>query len=605
MRIELPSGLPRTDAEAIRVAYNSATMASTHAMSKSAMAPDVMLATPRMWSPERYGMATPYDAYGGQDILDFDTNEAVREDILLACRNIEKTHPVIHAAVQVYSRYPLQGLRLEHEDKEIQRFYEDLFLSDLAFDEFLVDVGRCFWVDGTAFVYGNWSDELGLWVGEDIIDPLCMQVEHIPIIGQDIMYLTPTQEMRDALRADSQTGAIFSRQNPDMAKAILSGNPIVVSPDRCTMIAMKDRPSERYGTPVMLRAWNTLRIESRMHSAMQATADRLYAPLLMFTVGGRLPDGTDYIPSARALDAFRANLDAALSSDFRAIVTHSGVQSTEVIRQANLNSFKQDIDMYDERVLMAFGLSTSLLKPSSQNYASSALEFQLAAQIMSSYQRTLANVYEKQAAMVAEAQGHYAKDENGDTVYELREVWDDDEGDYVVKKVPKLDFPALKFEVINFRNEQDERKFRMELKREGMPISDDDLAIGVDIDLEASRKRYNEEQVTKKTDESRRNMAIFKSLWEQGLPIPPDVAKYMNDAITKGDAKEIVDRWRDVIDSSSATYDSLQIDHEPEDKRGLTRVVKDDEISTDDNEGDRPDISDEQRKGMPTACRKG
>jgi hypothetical protein len=224
---------------------------------------------------------------------------------------------------------------------------------------------------------------------------------------------------------------------------------------------------------------------------------------------------------------------------------------------------------------------------------------------MSSYQRTLANVYEKQAAMVAEAQRHYAKDENGDTVYELREVWDDDEGDYVVKKVPKLDFPALKFEVINFRNEQDERKFRMELKREGMPISDDDLAIGVDIDLEASRKRYNEEQVTKKTDESRRNMAIFKSLWEQGLPIPPDVAKYMNDAITKGDAKEIVDRWRDVIDSSGATYDSLQIDHEPEDKRGLTRVVKDDEISTDDNEGDRPDISDEQRDGMPTACRKG
>ena len=162
MRMKLPSSNLPIDGNDVRMAYNAATIHSTHTGStKEAFANDVQFALPKIWAPQRRGALTAYGQYG-TDILRFDEDATVRNEILLACRNIYKTHPVISAAVNVYSRYPIRGVRVEHRDPDLQRFYEELFLQDLAFEDFFMDIGQTFWVDGSAYVFGNWSDELGL-----------------------------------------------------------------------------------------------------------------------------------------------------------------------------------------------------------------------------------------------------------------------------------------------------------------------------------------------------------------------------------------------------------------------------------------------------------
>lgn len=595
----------RDDAGRVMVAYNEATMRSTHSMAKEAgygAMGDVAFALPKVWDPARRGMAGNYGAgyNDGLDVMQFDTNDEVREQILLACRNIAKTHPVVFACINILSRYPVRGIRLEHKDKDLERFYRELFLEDLGFRDFLIDVGRSFWCDGSAFVYGTWSDSLGLWVGEDLLDPVGMRVEHIPFTGADVISMVPTEGMRDAIMSNGVEALKFRQQYPEMYEAVRMGRDIPISQDRLCIVANKERPSDTYGTPMLLRAWNTLRLEDRMQSAMQATADRLYSPLIMFTVGGTLPNGQQYIPSANALDAFRSNLDAALASNFRAIVTHSGVQSQEVVRQTNMSAFKNDLDMYDERIFMAFGLGSSILKPSSQNYATSALEFQLVSQIMSTYQDMLIGVYRKQAAFVAEAHEHYALDDDGEVIYERREVWDEDEQDFVVKQVPKLDFPELKFDVINFKDEQEERKFRMELRKEGIPISDKDIAIGVDVDLEESEKRFQEEQIHKYMMQSQRNSAIYKSAKAQDLPVPPDVAKFFADSMSPSWAARSTDEYREDVGAGFGGNEGpvpQQGESAPESSSPSSRSMSDDLPG----DGVRPEVSDEQREDMPKA----
>lgn len=518
-----------------------------------------------------------------------------------------------HNCVEVYSRYPLVGLKLQHDDPEYERFYRELFLEDLDFENFLTDVGKVFWVDGTAFIYGNWSDSLKLWVGEDIMDPINMRIKRVPFIGEDLVYMHPSDDLKEFARGQSVEGRMFREQYPEMAQAISKGEDILMSSDRLTMIANKDRPTEYWGTPVMLRAWNTLRLEDRMQSAMQATADRLYAPLVMFTVGGQLPNGDTFIPSAAMLDAFRGNLDAALASDFRAIVTHDGVKAQEVIRGDKMNNFKQDIDMYDERIFMAWGLTSSILKPQNGTYATTALEFQLASQLLASYQKTLVSIYNKQAAFVAEAHEHYEYEKKGEQhklVYERKEMWDPDardgEGAWVVKDVPKLSYPKMTFDVINFKDEQQERKFRMELRNAGMPIADDDIAIGVDIDLEASAQKYQSEQIRKKVMESERETAIFKATLEQGMTIPPDTKKYLELGIPPLQYKQLIDEF------SNGDEDAPEgMFQESSDEQLEKKVME--QVSTDVEENDfdidpsmetsdvrsRPEISDSARKDMP------
>lgn len=568
MKVNLPKNSGLTESDDLRSVLASvggavhSNWSRTASVDKSASA-NVQFALPKMFDPARRGMlGSSYSHYGtGIDLLQFDSDEWVRREVLEAMRNIYKTHPATKAIVDIYSRYPIQGLRLQHSNPDMERFYTELFLEDLDFENLFIDIGKCYWVDGTAFVYGNWSDDLGLWVGEDILDPLTMDVRRVPFSNEDLIYMVPQDELKDLAKGQSQEGMLFRQRFPEMASAISSGQDILLSNDRVTMLANKDRPSDLWGTPTMLRSWNTLRLEDRMHSAMQATADRLYAPLVMFTIGGKLPDGTDFIPPAAMLDTFRDNLDAALSSDFRAIVTHSGVQCQEVIRGDRMNNFKQDMDMFDERVFMAWGLTTAMLKPSNQTYATSALEFQLVTQMMSTYQKTLINVYNKQAAFVAEAQKHYEKNEAGDVITELKEVWDDDANDgmggFVVKEAPKLDYPKMVCSVINFRDEQKERDFLLALRKEGIPIANRDIAIGVDIDLDASAEMYREEQIKYKVDEARTQTGIFRTTLEQGITVPPDTKTYLQNGITPKEFEDVMNRYRDEGGGDIALLDNI------------------------------------------------
>ena len=605
MKIDLPSNTNMTDAADARTLIASATAGSTHSMYKSAAytgGPDVAFALPRMFDPARRGMMAN-NMYGtsgtGLDILRFDDDPYVRQQVILACRNIAKTHPVTNAAINVYSRFPIQGIRLQHADADIERYYTELFLEDLDFFDFFIDLGRSYWTDGTAFVFGNWSEDLGLWVGEDLLDPLTMDIRRIPFVAEDLIYMIPQPELKEFVRGQTPEGMMFRQKFPEMADAIATGEDILLSSDRVTVIANKDKPSDLWGTPNIMRSWNTLRLEDRMQAAMQATADRLYAPLIMFTIDGQLPDGTQYIPSAAALDAFRSNLDAALASDFRAIVTHSGVQSNEVIRRDTMNSFKQDIDMYDERIFMAWGLTPTILKPDKGTYATSALEFQLVTQLLSSYQKTLIKVYEKQAAFVAEAQEHFEYEKKGDSmqvVKEKREVWNEESGTYEVKEVPKLSYPKMVFDVINFRDEQKEREFRMALRNAGVPIADSDIAIGVDIDLKDSADKYQEEQIHKKVQEAEREDAIFRATMKQGITVPPDTKKYLDSGIAPMDFQDVLEKFKT---EGSDEYDDSLMERLDTDFQGSQPSKN---MSSDSSDvSSRPDVSDEQRSDAPKA----
>ena len=587
IRVNLPEQKPKDDSDKVRMLYEAATLGSTHSdgtRTAGIGTGSPSFALPKRWDPSRRGMQTNYGAYGTDDLLSFDTNKQQRDRILMACRNIMDTHPVVSSCIEVIARYVVQGIRLIHKDPDLQRFYTELFLEDLDFQNFLIQVGESYWCDGMAYVYGEWSDDLKVWTAEDILDPTGVQIVHTPFGIEDTFELVPNRELMRNITSGGANSEKFRQMYPEMYNLIAAGHNVPLSNDRMTFIALKNRPSKTYGTPPMLKAWNTLRLEDRLQNAMEATADRLYAPLIMFTVGGKLPNGDNFIPSANALDAFRDNLDLALSSNFRAIVTHDGVSSQEIVRSGNnMSAYKQDLDMYDERIFEAFGLSDAIMKPQSGAYATSALEFQLTSQILSTYQKTLIGIYNRQAAMVAEGQKHYLKDDQGEVIYDRRLQWNSETGEDEVIKTPKLDFPEMQFDTINFKDEQQERQFMMTLKNAGVPISDSDLAVGVDVDLESSREKYNDEQIQKSVDEARVQESIFNATLKQGLPVPVSTAQYYNNTIPNSDAVDVLNKFRDSIPTTST----------PNDKDSPDQIDQPDQNAT------RPDVSDEQRADMP------
>jgi hypothetical protein len=270
-----------------------------------------------------------------------------------------------------------------------------------------------------------------------------------------------------------------------------------------------------------MRGFKTLMLEDRLEGAMQAVADRLYSPLLMFKLGmEKFGDNEYWIPSPGQIEGFKQQLDLALSSEFRALVTHFGISVDTAFGREMMPSYKSDRDMIDERLFMVFGLSADMLKGSSgQPYASSALRMEFVSQMLGSYQTLLLKHYNKRARVVAEAQGHYEVEKKGDMllpVYERYLVVSDD-GEERIEERPKLHWPELRFKTMDLRDEKSQRDFMKEMKSIGVPISDADIMVGVEYDFDESLRRTKDEAIKKKIAAAEEQDVVARALSNKGI----------------------------------------------------------------------------------------
>jgi hypothetical protein len=507
-----------------------------------------------------------------------------------------------HNCLEVYARYPTAGAHLECKNKDVNDFFEQIFFEDLDYENFLIDVGREYWQYGEVFANGVWDDSLGIWTEEELLDPRQMEIIRVPFSSENLLKFVPDEEMKRIVMGNDVAGRIFCEENPEFAELVKTGQDIIISPDRCVHLANKDSVRDMHGTPVALRAWNTLRLEERLQSAMLATADRMYAPLLLFSLGGNLADGSPYIPSPNAISTFRSRLDAALSSDFRALITNQFVNVQEVIRGDKMANFKNDIDMYDDRLFMAWGLSSSILKPSSGPYATSAMEFELASQMLRSYQKCLCELYNRRAAFVAEANEIYDYDIIGGVKVdktEWREVWDEDandgEGGFVVKEAPKLLFPELRMETINFNTTEKTRDFLMQLQKQGIPVARQAFFMGTDIDYRATAEQASQDAIHDAVQEAEEHAAIFRACTEKGIPVPPATAKYLKEGILSLEQQQLLEKIMPEDEKKDSPFEKSP---EEEAVSQLETMTDLEENAGEYGDGARPDVSDERREDM-------
>lgn len=595
------------DASSLRIAVEHAAPECSKMERTAAFGePGTQFAIPRIFDPARQ-KRIGQRGYGYNNYMDIDHNEEARKNLLDGVEVIMKTNPVMRACLEVYARYPTAGAHLECKNKDVKDFFEQIFFEDLDYENFLIDVGREYWQYGEVFANGVWNDSLGIWTGEELLDPRQMEIVRVPFSSENILKFIPDEEMKRIVNSQDVAGRIFSEENPEFADLVKTGKDILISPDRCVHLANKDSVRDLHGTPVALRAWNTLRLEERLQSAMLATADRMYAPLLLFSLGGNLADGSPYIPSPNAIGTFRTRLDEALASDFRALVTNQFVNVQEVIRGDKMANFKNDIDMYDDRLFMAWGLSSSILKPAGGPYATSAMEFELASQMLRSYQKCLCELYNRRAAFVAEANGIFDYDIIGGIKVdktEWREVWDEGEnngeGSFVIKEVPKLLYPELRMETINFNTTEKTRDFLMQLQKAGIPVARQSFFMGTDIDYRSTAEQASQDAIHDAVQRSSEHAAIFRACVEKGIPVPPDTVKFMRDGIPALEEKELLDKISPEEENKSAPFGRTQEDQSMSQLESVVEMAdgsaRDDEYAMGD--GVRPDVSDERREEM-------
>jgi hypothetical protein len=511
-------------------------LAGQHFAMGSPVGGDVMNAIPRFYDPLEY-----WDLSG----LPWNVqDEGHRHKLHKWLRLYYATHYLVPILVDIFTRFPLVGMELECKDPYIRDFYEDLFFDQLDYGEFLVSLGREFWVVGEAFPLGSFDEDLGVWEREELINPEDVVIENFPMLGTQQLKIVPPDYLKRLaqLKQPAKEYRLLEMNFPDLIPYLLRGEHIPISSVLLRQIGNKLNDWDDHGTPILLRGLRTLLHEEKLMASQDAIAERLYSPLILAKLGIQdMGDGMPpFIPGPEELDSVRDDFDIALSSDFRLLVHHFGLEVSSVFGREQMPRLGDDFDRIEKRLMQVFGVNPSLLSAGSggQPYASSALQAEFLNQILKTFQNTLIKHFKERAMVVAEAQEHFdyeVKGNNRIPVYETIVEWDM-EGNKTLREVPKLLIPDMKFQTLDLRDEATERQFLQSLRQLGVPIPDADLMVGIHWDIKDKIKTYNNELKEKTIAQQQAKMDTYVALTAKGLPVPVDLRTEVESVLQAGPA---------------------------------------------------------------------
>jgi hypothetical protein len=133
--------------------------------------------------------------------------------------------------------------------------------------------------------------------------------------------------------------------------------------------------------------------------------------------------------------------------------------------------------------------------------------------------------YEARAKIVAEAQEHWDYEKRGDQRIPIEEevLEYDENGEEVIVRKRKLTIPELRMKVLDLRDEATQRQFLQALKQQGVPIPDQDIAMGMHYDFEEALGRSQEEMIQKTVAQQEAKVKTYDILMAKGLPVPQDL----------------------------------------------------------------------------------
>jgi hypothetical protein len=490
--------------------------------------------------------------YWKQNNLPYDfnqPNELAR--IRQYCRLLYSSHPIIASAIDIYTKYPLQGMELECKDQKLTDFYTELFLGDdsvLNYKEFLIDVGREYWTVGEAMCFGAFDEDLGVWESEELLDPDTVDVEKSPFLRDPRFYIELPKTLREVITTRSPPWEYeqLMAAYPELARYTGQHDKMPVSGVLLKQLRFKGDTFNKRGVPILMRAMRSVMQEEMLNSAMDAIADRLYTPLIHVRLGASATDlGTTvpWIPTADDREEFNESLDAALAADFRVMTTHFATQIELVFGREQMPDLTADFERIEGRILQTFGLSQTMLSGASggETYAADALNRDLISQLLTTYQRMLQRHFYQRAMIVAEAQEHYDYEiRNGKRYVKMEEIVqvDEETGERTIVEQPKLLVPTLKFKSMTMSDEDDQRQFFEQLRAAGVPISMRTRLVNSPIDFDDEIEKTKAEQVDLAVAEQETRKDIYMALKSKALPIPQDLRDDFEPHAIMGDALE-------------------------------------------------------------------
>lgn len=349
-----------------------------------------------------------------------------------------------------------------------------------------------------------------------------------PILGQRrIIFEPPTylQEIATKGRPFVEFQTLTQSLNDDIVKAIKAGHGFELSSDRVTQLKRGPRWAPR-GEPLLMRILRHMMVEEKLFRAYHAITERMITPLILAKLGDAgitMPDGFPYMPMQEDINHLQRTIEEAMDSDYKVLSTHFAVNIEPVLGFEVMPKLGEEFAAIEEKMCLIFGIPMDLLKGGgSAPFASTALSADILSQNLAHNQEMLKQfLYKKRYEQVARAHEFYDYNLKGgrrEIVYERIQTLDD-EGNLVIREVPKLLIPDVHLASMNLRDEATQRQFLTELRQMGVPISDGAMMVGIDYDFDDETDKIKTELIARELAKAETVREMEKAFRQHGIPI--------------------------------------------------------------------------------------
>lgn len=486
----------------------------------------------------------PLDYLRQKGVVKDEENEEYIKEVRKLCRAYYTYTDLIPMIITIYANFPLQGMRIACKTAKQQELFDKQFMDPegLNYRQYLPEVGKEFFKVGEVNSFAFFDHETKWWISEEILNPDTVVVEDSVFAREEEVSLDVSESLKDALSMPgSAEEEYLAEAYPDLADAVATNRRVVLNPDFIFRMVEKADPWDNRGTPIMMRAFDSLLQMETLNAAQDAVADRLYSPLVLARLGipaGEMgKDQPPWIPTQEQLNAFTAQIDTVLAADFRFIAHHFGLDIRSVFGRESMPNLTNDFDRLERKIMRAFGIGQGLLDGSNSGaYASSAINRDFVSQLMATYQAQIQALFKKRARIFAEARGIFETTigDSGEEEVLMETIADvQEDGSVVLMERPVIYVPELVFSSNPLRDPSFELNLLMTMRQAGVAISDQTIveASTLNVDLVDELDKITEEAVDKKIAEISRNARLEEELEKIGIDPSKESMEAQGDAL--------------------------------------------------------------------------
>ena len=407
--------------------------------------------------------------------------------------DIETENGSFCAPVVVHnSSFPLTGMHVVCDDPKVKRFFEILFFDILKGPRLLEQVNLEYWKLGSAFPFGNWDDDKGIWTGFKLLNPDFVEVETSSLADEPVLKLDPDDNLKRIV-SSRQPKELYEQlakiENGELVNLVARGEKIPLNKFRVSQLAFKLSPYETVGTPIMFRAFKPLIAKDYIRRVQMAVYERHILPLKLIKVG------SDTMPAnPEAIKQVREAMDE-LSTDLSAwFIYHHAISAEYVSSSGKIHPFDNESKWVREEILAALMGNDAMIGGggTGSSFASASIGMQLTINRYMRNQRVLADwVKDTIFRPVAIAQDFKRQTEWGE--------------EYIV--------PDIEFDFMKLKDDAQMKNLMKELMKTGL-ISKQSFYVYMGMDGDREQKQIKREKAAEKAD-------VLKGIKPAGPPAAP------------------------------------------------------------------------------------